>query len=77
MSNYTEALNRQAATRDYAIQFLSNLSVTTVSSVKVQATAMKELTSSPSELTLEAVVSWNKYDANSCEIDKCSIPFYF
>ena len=59
-------MNRQAAARDYTIKFTTNLSITNVDSVKVQASAVSTLTNTPTELTLQAVV--NKMVANFDEI---------
>lgn len=56
MSAYVAALNSQAIVRDYAIQFITNLTVTTIDSVQLQASTLAELTSSTSELTRQAMV---------------------
>jgi len=56
MSAYVDALNSQAIVRDYAIQFVTNLSVTTVDSVQLQAATLADLTSTTSELTRQSMV---------------------
>jgi hypothetical protein len=56
MTDYTNALNSAAIVRDYAVQFISNLSVTSIDSIKLQASAMSYLTATTSELTRQAVV---------------------
>jgi len=56
MSAYVDALNSQAIVRDYAIQFVTNLSVTTVDSVQLQAATLADLTSTTSELTGQSMV---------------------
>jgi hypothetical protein len=56
LSAYTTSLNSQATVRDYAIQFVNNLTITTIDSVKLQASMVKSLTSVPSELTRQAIV---------------------
>ena len=58
MSAYVAGLNVDAVVRDYAIQFMSNLTVTTVDSVKLQASVVAQLTSVPNELTRQAVVGF-------------------
>lgn len=55
-SAYLAELNTHAIVRDYAIQFLNNLTITTIDSVKLQAAALAELTNVPTELTRQAVV---------------------
>ena len=62
MSAYLAQLNTNAIVRDYAIQFLNNLTVTTIDSVKLQAAAIAELTSVPTELTRQAVVRLILFD---------------
>ena len=56
MTDYTAALNAQAIVRDYAIQFISNLSITNIDSIILQSSTMNDLTSTTSELTRQAVV---------------------
>lgn len=56
MAAYTAALNAQAVVRDYAVQFISNLSITNIDSIKLQASTMTLLTDSTSELTRQTVV---------------------
>jgi hypothetical protein len=56
MAAYAAALNKQAIVRDYAVQFVSNLSITTIDSIKLQASTMSSLTSATSELTRQTVV---------------------
>jgi hypothetical protein len=59
IATYTAQLNTQSIVRDYAIQFINNLSVTTVDSIKLQASTMSYLTTATSELTRQAVVCYS------------------
>ncbi|UJR27333.1 hypothetical protein I4U23_008626 [Adineta vaga] len=54
LATYTAAVNTQSVVRDYAIQFIGNLSITNVDSIKLQASTMSVLTESTSELTRQA-----------------------
>jgi hypothetical protein len=56
MTAYTNALNSEAIVRDYAVQFISNLSVTNIDSIQLQASAMNYLTDTTSELTRQTLV---------------------
>ena len=56
MLKYTNDLNTHAVVRDYAMHFLSNLTITTIASVNLQGAALNELTKVPSELTRQSVV---------------------
>lgn len=60
MAAYNTYLNSQANVRDYAIQFLNNLTVTTIDSIKLQASTISELTSVPTELTRQATVGFDR-----------------
>jgi len=56
MASYVAALNAQATVRDYAVQFISNLSITNIDSIILQASTLSSLTSATSELTRQTVV---------------------
>ncbi|CAF3607443.1 unnamed protein product [Adineta steineri] len=51
LAAYTAALNAQAVIRDYAVQFLNNLTITDINSVQLQAAALNSLCDSPSTVT--------------------------
>ncbi|CAF3507643.1 unnamed protein product [Rotaria sordida] len=57
IASYTAALNAEANVRDYAIRFINNLPITTIDSVKLQASTMNHLTTATSALTRQAVTS--------------------
>ena len=54
---FEERLNQQAANRDYLMEVLDGLQVTTSNSLKLQATTLVQLTSSTTDLTRAALVS--------------------
>jgi hypothetical protein len=56
MTSYVDALNAQAIVRDYAVQFINNLSITNIDSIKLQAATMASLTDATSELTRQTLV---------------------
>jgi hypothetical protein len=56
LATYTAALNSEATVRDYAVQFISNLTVTNVESIQLQAATLASLTDTTSELTRQTVV---------------------
>ncbi|CAF4044663.1 unnamed protein product, partial [Rotaria sp. Silwood2] len=56
LTSYTAALNTEANVRDYAIQFICNLSITTIDSIKLQASTMNYLTEATSALTRQAIM---------------------
>ncbi|CAF4570593.1 unnamed protein product [Rotaria sp. Silwood1] len=55
LASYTAALNADANVRDYAIQFICNLSITTIDSIKLQASTMNHLTEATPALTRQAL----------------------
>jgi hypothetical protein len=56
MAAYVSALNQQAIVRDYAVQFVSNLSITNINSIILQASTLSSLTDATEELTRQTVV---------------------
>jgi hypothetical protein len=79
IATYTAQLNTQSIVRDYAIQFINNLSVTTVDSIKLQASTMSYLTDATTELTRQAIVCilCNIIQKSFFEyIDNCSIKMW-
>lgn len=56
MADYTASLNAQAIVRDYAVQFISDLSITTIDSIILQSSTLSYLTETTSELTRQTVV---------------------
>jgi hypothetical protein len=55
--NYTEPLNEHANVRDYLIQFISNLPINTLESIKLQAFTLALFTQATNQLTRTASVS--------------------
>ncbi|CAF5188673.1 unnamed protein product, partial [Rotaria sp. Silwood1] len=55
LASYTAALNTDANVRDYAIQFICNLSITTIDSIKLQASTMNHLTEATPALSRQAL----------------------
>lgn len=56
MADYTAKLNALANVRDYAVQFVSDLSITTIDSIILQSSTLSSLTETTSELTRQTVV---------------------
>ncbi|CAF4811535.1 unnamed protein product, partial [Rotaria magnacalcarata] len=56
MATYAAALNAEATARDYAVQFVTTLPITTVDSIKLQASTMDYLTQATSALTRDTIV---------------------
>lgn len=56
MADYNAALNAQAIVRDYAVQFINDLSITTIDSIILQSSTLSDLTETTSELTRQTVV---------------------
>ncbi len=56
MIKYNQKLNVLANVRDYLIMFTSNLAITTVDSIKLQACALAQLTEATNQLTRTASV---------------------
>ena len=54
---FEEQLNQQAANREYLMEVLADLQVTTSNALKLQSTTLVQLTSSTTELTRTALVS--------------------
>ncbi|CAF1216591.1 unnamed protein product [Didymodactylos carnosus] len=59
-SSYLEGLNNRATARDYLLKFPQNLPITTVDSVKLQGSAVTQLTQTTSELTRNGAVPSTK-----------------
>ncbi|CAM4771183.1 unnamed protein product [Rotaria magnacalcarata] len=57
MATYAAALNAEATARDYAVQFVTTLPITTVDSIKLQASTMDYLTQATSALTRDTITS--------------------
>ncbi|CAF1500386.1 unnamed protein product, partial [Adineta steineri] len=55
MIEYKKQLNSQANVRDYMMSFLTNLSITTASSIELQSSSLAQLTQAPNQLTRSAL----------------------
>jgi hypothetical protein len=51
MDKYNQKLNALANVRTYLMMFISNLTITTVDSIKLQASALTQLTEATNQLT--------------------------
>ena len=56
LNEYKKELNSQANVRDYMMSYLTNLSITTASSIQLQSSSLAHLTQAPSQLTRSALV---------------------
>ena len=54
MIDYTKDLNNQANLRDYLLTFVSNLPITTINSIKLQSSALVQITGATNQLTRTA-----------------------
>jgi hypothetical protein len=57
LNKYIQRLNVLANVRDYLMMFTSNLTITTVDSIKLQASALAQLTEATNQLTRTASVN--------------------
>ncbi|CAF0957173.1 unnamed protein product, partial [Didymodactylos carnosus] len=64
MANYSINLNLRANARDYIMQFITNLTITNVDSIQLQAAMISGLTKSTAELTREA----STLASNKCQL---------
>ncbi len=53
---FNKQLNTQANVRDYLMSFTTNLAVTNVNSIKLQASSLAQLTQATSQLTRTTIV---------------------
>jgi hypothetical protein len=56
LEEFQRDLNSQANVRDYLISFSTNLAITTPQSIKLQASALAQLTGATNQLTRNALV---------------------
>ena len=61
MKQFNQELNSQANLREYLITFTTNLSITTANSIKLQASALAQLTQTTNQLTRNTLVRNIKY----------------
>src|SRR4051812_16808602 len=54
---YTRDLNTQANIRDYMMNYVSNLAITTVNSIKLQSASLIQMTGSTNQLTRTAATT--------------------
>jgi hypothetical protein len=54
---YQQNLNIQANTREYLIQYIDTLPITTSNSIKLQSSALVTLTQSTNQLTRQTLVN--------------------
>ncbi len=57
LNQYKKDLNSQANVRDYLIPFLTNLSITTLNSIKFQSSSLAQTTQATNQLTRNALVN--------------------
>ncbi len=57
LPEYNQNLNSQANTREYLIQFINTLPITTSNSIKLQSSALVTLTQSTNQLTRQTLVN--------------------
>jgi hypothetical protein len=53
---FNKELNSQANIRDYLITFTTNLAITTINSIKLQASSFAQITQSTNQLTRATLV---------------------
>ncbi|CAF1635892.1 unnamed protein product, partial [Didymodactylos carnosus] len=58
--DYTSNMNIRANTRDYVMPFITDLPITTIDSIKLQAMVISELTGTTSELTRSTAILASK-----------------
>ncbi len=58
MMKYNKEINTHANLREYLMRFTTNLAVTTVNSIKLQASTLAELTQATNQLTRTTLVSF-------------------
>jgi hypothetical protein len=56
MIEYNKEINSHANLREYLISFTTNLAITTVNSIKLQASTLAELTQTTNQLTRTTLV---------------------
>jgi hypothetical protein len=54
---YNQNLNSQANTREYLVQFINTLPITTSNSIKLQSSSLATLTQSTNQLTRQTLVN--------------------
>ncbi len=56
LDEYNKQLNSIANVRDYLIRFTTNLSITTVNSIQLQASSLAQMTQATNQLTRNTLV---------------------
>jgi hypothetical protein len=56
LADYNQNLNSQANTREYLIQYIDTIPITTSNSIKLQASTLATLTGSTNQLTRQTLV---------------------
>jgi hypothetical protein len=56
LDEYNQNLNTYANARDYLISFTTNLAITTVNSIKLQASSLAQITQATNQLTRNTLV---------------------